>query len=145
MDAKDAENNSPQIGDAYISLDTKSKAVFYEVTLVEQHGGATWIELAGLQFQDSLRIPLLFLDKSFAKVKESTIKALFGERKKDGNPKQETGHPQSTVKSLRREGQRRDSGKRTAARVVETRTGHRSQLGPKRPDQNGGNRSTKRN
>lgn len=125
MDAVN-EQNSPKAGDAYMSLDVKSKAVFYEVTLVEQHGGATWIELAGMQFQDSLRIPLLFLDKSFVRVKESTIKALFGERKRDGNASKEGGNTKGPVKSLRREGQRRDSPRRTAARIVKTSKGHRS-------------------
>lgn len=121
--------SSPKAGDAYMSLDTKSKAIFYEVSLVEVHGGATWIELAGMQFQDSLRIPLLFLDKSFVKVNESTIKALFGERKPNGNASKETGHAQSPVKSIHREGERRSAARNpTSVRqnVIKTGKGHRS-------------------
>lgn len=125
MDAVNEPSN-PKAGDAFMSLDTKSKAVFYEVTLVEVQGGATWIELAGMQFQDSLRIPLLFLDKSFVRVNESTVKALFGERKRDGNAKQEGGNTKGPVKSIRREGKRRDSGERKATRIVKTGKGHRS-------------------
>lgn len=128
MDAPKNEN-SPKAGDAYMSLDTKSKAVFYEVSLVEVQGGATWIELAGMQFQDSLRIPLLFLDKSFVKVNESTIKALFGERKRDGNPGKETSNSQGAVKSIRREGQRRGAARSATSlrqNIVKTSKGHRS-------------------
>lgn len=143
MDANQNENNI-KVGDAFISLDVKSRAVFYEVSLVEEQNGATWIELAGLQFQDSLRIPLLYLDKSFARVNESTVKALFGERKKNGNAKQETSHAQSAVKSIRREGQRRTVA-RQPTRVVETGKGHRARLDDHGRNPKGGNRSTKRN
>lgn len=146
MDANQNENNI-KVGDAFISLDVKSRAVFYEVSLVEEQNGATWIELAGLQFQDSLRIPLLYLDKSFARVNESTVKALFGERKKNGNAKQETSHAQSVVKSIRREGQRGTAPRGTAGvRQIVSQIGTRrgAQSGPKRPNQNGGNRSPKR-
>lgn len=143
MDENLSEPNV-KLGDTFISLDLKSRAVFYEVYSVEQDNtGATWIALSGIQFQDSLRIPLLFLDKSFARVNESTVKALFGERKKHGNPKQETGHAQSPVKSIRREGQRR-TVTRQPTRIVETGKGHRSRLDDHGRSSKGGNRSTKR-
>lgn len=126
MDANQNENNI-KVGDAFISLDVKSRAVFYEVELVEtRQDGSTWIKLAGMQFQDSIYIPLLFLDKSFAKVNQSTVNALFGERKTNGNAKQETSHAQSAVKSIRREGQRRSPDQHTATRIVKTGKGHRS-------------------
>lgn len=147
VDANQNENNI-KVGDAFISLDVKSRAVFYEVSLVEEYNGATWIELAGLQFQDSLRIPLLYLDKSFAKVNKSTIQTLFGERKrKDGNQKQAPAHSEGIVKSIRRESERGTvtrvgSGSRQIVSQVGTRRGEKS--GPKRLDQNGRNRSPKR-
>lgn len=127
VDAKPNENNVKP-GDAYMSLDTKSKAVFYEVEVVEEKQGATWLKLAGMQFQDSIYIPLLFLDKSFVRVNESTIKALFGERKRDGNASKETGHPQGPVKSIRREGERRGAPRSPTSlrqNVVKTGKGHR--------------------
>lgn len=79
--------NSIKPGDAYMSLDTKSKAVFYEVEVVEEKQGAIWIKLAGMQFQDSIYIPLLFLDKSFVKVNKTTTDILFGVKgEKSGQP-----------------------------------------------------------
>lgn len=144
MDANQNENNI-KVGDAFISLDVKSRAVFYEVSLVEEQNGATWIELAGLQFQDSLRIPLLYLDKSFARVNESTVKALFGERKKNGNAKQETSHAQSAVKSLSRKSERRSVGERGTSRVVKTHSGPSAKHSSNRDTPKSGDRSQKRN
>jgi hypothetical protein len=148
VDANQNENKV-KIGDAFISLDIKSRAVFYEVEVVEtRQDGSTWIKLAGLQFQDSVYVPLLFLDKSFAKVNKSTIQTLFGERKnKNGNAKQETSHAEGIVKSIRREGQRPSStGRTTSVRQVVSQIGTRrgEKSGAKRPDQNGRNRSPKR-
>jgi hypothetical protein len=145
VDANQNENKPVEVGDGFISLDIKSRAVFYEVEVVEKrHDGSTWIKLAGLQFQDSVYVPLLFLDKSFAKVNKSTIQTLFGERKKNGNAKQETSHAQSAVKSIRREGQRRTVAQQPT-RVVETGKGHRARLDDHGRNPKGGNRSTKRN
>lgn len=126
MDANQNENSIVKVGDTFISLDLKSRAVFYEVEVVEtRKDGSTWYKLAGLQFEDNLYVPLLFLDKSFARVKESTVKALFGERKRDGNAKQEGGNTKSPIKSIRREGQRRTTAGQPT-RVVKTGKGHRS-------------------
>lgn len=149
MDANQNENKDIAIGDGYISLDIKSKAVFYEVERIDKvQDGSTWIKLSGLQFQDSIYTPLLFLDKSFAKVNKSTIQTLFGERKKNnGNAKQAPAHSESVVKSIRREGQRGTTSRgTTGVRQIVSQIGTRrgAQSGPKRPNQNGGNRSPKR-
>lgn len=139
----DENENKVKVGDAYISLDLKSKAVFYKIEIVETRpDGSTWLKLAGLQFQDSVYVPLLFLDKSFAKVNESTIKVLFGGNK-NGNAKQETGHAQSTVKSVRGESERSTIAGQPK-RVVETGKRHRARLDDHRDSSKGGNRSSKR-
>lgn len=111
----DAPNEKVKPGDAYISLDIKSKAVFYQVERVDVvQDGSTWIKLAGLQFQDSIYTPLLFLDKSFAKVNESTVNILFGKGVENGNESKKAAKCESIVKQVRGTSKRRASNKKPA-------------------------------
>lgn len=65
-------------GITVLSLDTKLKDVFYDVSKIEtDQGGAVWIEVEGKLSKEKLKYPLLFFDKKFIKVSESLVEIMF--------------------------------------------------------------------
>ena len=81
---KNEESNSPKIGEVYLSISTGLKFYFYEVKQISEDAGkATWIKMDALQFDDSIEIPLLYFDKLFVRVNESTVEILFNRRREE--------------------------------------------------------------
>jgi hypothetical protein len=68
-------------GNVVMSLNEKDVEVFYEVTNVFEEKDATWICLAGMVNKSVVaRVPLLFLEKQYMRVSDSTSKVLFGSK-----------------------------------------------------------------
>lgn len=64
-----------------MSLDDKDVEIFYRVEKVRQDGnGATWIDLVGMKTGVCDKLPLLFFDKKYIRISESTAKILFGSK-----------------------------------------------------------------
>ncbi len=72
-----------------MSVNEKQYAdIFYDVVSVDKDGsGSVWLNLKGKLFNKTDKIPLLFVDKHFILVPESTVNVLFGG--KNGNEKEQ--------------------------------------------------------
>ena len=81
--------NSPKIGEIYLCLDELALDIYYEVVFLQKMihtTGETFITLKGvLKPTVELTWPVLFFDKKFVKVNETTVKILFGKGAKNGN------------------------------------------------------------
>lgn len=65
-----------------MSLNDKDVEVFYKVDNIWQDaGGATWLSLKGIMSEKNTdNLPLLYVEKSYMQVSETTAKILFGSK-----------------------------------------------------------------
>lgn len=69
-------------GQVFMSLNDKDVEVFYKVDRTWQDpSGATWLSLKGLTSDKNTdNLPLLYVEKHYMRVSESTAKILFGSK-----------------------------------------------------------------
>ena len=71
-----------KIGDAVLGLEEVPYCPFWLVSRIEpDNSGASWISLQNLDPKSSCQItsyPLMYMEKKFVKINESTVKILFG-------------------------------------------------------------------
>ena len=85
MDEKQNEN-SPKVGDTYMSLDQKLDDIYYRITEMIGPAGSIQLRLNGVLKETEIIWPLLFLEQKFVKVNETTVQILFGKGEKSGQP-----------------------------------------------------------
>lgn len=69
-------------GQVLMSLNDKDVEVFYKVDNIWQDkGGATWLSLKGIMSEKNTdNLPLMYVEKSYMQVSETTAKILFGSK-----------------------------------------------------------------